>query len=280
MHVVIVIDDNGAELDLDDPALPAPLGASRQNPLRDYLVLNLGYVACEIGRRSLRIRLRFDIVSQRALAALAKRLLSHPLDRVVLSTFDGKWSDELLPSAELALQRLADLMIKTHHQRVANFQFQEIDEQKLPRASPVAAVLAYWKSANTHFEVERISPLLHRGFEQRFLMMEHLPDNDQLIIRSLGQGYTIFDKTWCAVAAGERFEDQYDVYYAQWAAQGYRRASARTAPVMQRIDAVIDNPRTGYRRQRYARIIVPYRRDGHRLLLSASTTNLAMVSHD
>jgi hypothetical protein len=103
---------------------------------------------------------------------------------------------------------------------------------------------------------------LYHGFDQRFLITEHVPDNDQLVIRVLGDGYSIFDKKCCRLAVGERLEDQYDVYYARWAAQGYRSASERAMPLIQHVDAVIDKPRGGYRRQRYARVIVPYQQGG------------------
>jgi hypothetical protein len=281
MPSVIVIDECGADLDLDNPALPSRLGTSRRHRrLLEYLILNLGYVACEVRRRSLRIQLRPSIVSRLALANVAKRLLSRPLDRVVISSFDDHWIDEIMPSAELALKRLTDLMAKSHCKRLATFQSEDIDLARLPHASAIHAVLGYWRSAPACFKLDRIAPLLHHAFDKRFLLIEHLPDSDQLIIRSLGSGYSIFDKKWCKAAAGERFEDQYDIYYARWASHGYRAASEHGTPIIQRLNAVIDKPSTGYRRQRYARIIVPYYQSGRRLLLSASTTNLTMVTRD
>jgi hypothetical protein len=281
MRSVIVIDDCGIQLDLDDPALRSRLGTSRRRQsLLDVLVLNLGYVACEAAQRSVRLRLRPAVVSRRALGEAGRLLLTRAVDRVLLSCHEGTWGHELLPSAKLALRRLNDLMVRSHRQRVATFRHHDIEAQRVPSRSPVAAVLAYWQSERLHFDAGRLAPLLYRGFDQRFLIAEHLPDNDQLVIRALGDGYSIFDKKWCRLAVGERLEDQYDVYYARWAAQGYRTASERAMPLIQRVDAVIDKPRGGYRRQRYARIIVPYQQGGRQLLLSASTTNLSMVTGD
>jgi hypothetical protein len=278
MRSVTVIDDCGIEVDLDNPALARRLGTSRRRySLLEYLVMNLGFVACEERRRSLRIRFRPSIVTKRALGGLARRLQSRPLDRVLITSFDDDWFNELVPSAELALKYLTDLMVESHYKRTSTFQFQDVPEHHLPQASAVAAILEHWRSESADLDIKRIFPILHRGFDQKFLLVEHLADNDELIIRSLGSGYSIFDKAWCKEAPGERLEDQYDIYYGRWAAQGYRTAASRAMPIIQRIDAVIDRPSSGYRREQYARIIVPFPRNGRTLLLSASTTNLAMV---
>jgi hypothetical protein len=278
MHSVTLIDDSGVEVDLDNPALARRLGTSCcQDALLEYLVMNLGFVACEERRRSLSIRFRPSIVSKRALGGLARRLHTRPLDRVLIASFIDDWFNELVPSTELALKRLTDLMVKSHYKRALTFQYQDVPEHHLPQAGAVAAILEHWRREGADLGIERITPILQRGFDQRFLVAEHLPDNGELIIRALGSGYSIFDKTWCKVALGERLEDQYDVYYGRWAAQGYRTAASRAMPIIQRIDAVIDKPSSGYRREQYVRIIVPFRQNGRTLLLSASTTNLATV---
>jgi hypothetical protein len=279
MHSVTVIDDCGIEVDLDNPALARRLGTSRcRDSLLEYLVINLGFVACEERRRSLRIRFRPSIVTKRALGGLATRLQSRPFDRVLITSFDDDWFDELFPSAELALKHLTDLMVESHYKRASTFQFQDVPEHHLPQAGAVAAILEHWRNKSAHLGIERVIPILYGGFDHKFLLVEHLPDNDELIIQALGCGYSIFDKTWCKEAPGERLEDQYDVYYGRWAAQGYRTAASRATPIIQTIDAVIDRPSSGYRREQYARVIVPFRQNGRTVLLSASTTNLAMVT--
>jgi hypothetical protein len=278
MQSVILIDDCGTEVDLDNPALARRLHTSRQGGcLLQYVVLNLGFVAYEERLRSWRIRLRPSVVSKRALARIVQRLLSRRPERVAISSYDEDWVDELLPSAELALQQLTRLMVGSHRQRASKFECQDVGEHQLPPTGVVAAILQYWRSEGTDFTIDRLIPLLHRGFDERFLVAEHFADSNELIIRALGNGYSIFDKKWSELAPGERFEDQYDVYYGRWAAQGYRAASDRAVPVIQRMDAVIDKPVIGYRRERYARIIVPFRQNGRKLLLSASTTNLATI---
>jgi hypothetical protein len=145
MRSVIVIDDCGIQLDLDDPALPARLGTSRRRQdLLDVLVLNLGYVACQVAQRSVRLRLRPAVVSRRALGAAGRLLLTRAVDRVLLSCHEEKWDHELLPSPELALRRLNDLMVRSHRQRVATFRHHDIEERHVPAGSAVAAMLAYW----------------------------------------------------------------------------------------------------------------------------------------
>ena len=279
MQSVILIDDCGAEVDPDNPALAWHLGTSRrQECLLEYVILNLGFVACEEKPRSLRIRFRPSIVSKRALGRLAHRLLLRRPERVLISWYDEGWLDELLPSAEVAITHLTNLMVGNHRQRASKFECQDVGEHQLPHTGAVAAILQYWRSESMDFALDRLIPVLHRGFDQKFLVAEHLADNNELIIRALGNGYSIFDKKWSEGALGERFEDQYDVYYGRWAAQGYRAASDRAVPVIQRMDAVIDKPGSGYRRELYARIIVPFRQNGRKLLLSASTTNLATIA--
>ena len=66
MRSVTVIDDCGNEVDLDNPALARRLGTSRcHDSLLEYLVINLGFVACDERRRSLRSRFRPSILDAR-----------------------------------------------------------------------------------------------------------------------------------------------------------------------------------------------------------------------
>ena len=270
---ILIIDGQGVVHDHRSAALWSSIGC--EPTTTEVLVRSLGFIAIDMRRRVPRVQLRPDIVARLALGGLTRLLLNGRISRMLLAVDGGSDVDELCPTSDMALVSLSALITQTHRKRVEGFEAVTIEADRLALTNPMAEVLRSWHGHR--IDIDQLLPLLSRGFQQRFMIVQHDLESDRLHFRSLGRGYSIFDKKWSAIAAGQLVEDQYDTHYGQWTARGYRAASLHMHPLIQRIEAVIDKPRCGLRRERYVRMIVPFNADGRRLLLSVSDTNLTSV---
>jgi hypothetical protein len=118
----VVLDNRGYVWDAHSPKLALSLGSPiAGEALVDFVVRNLGYVALDRVGASARVRLRPAIAARRAIDSLIQQLRERPLERVMVSAFDGSWQHELRP-VQLAMRRIGALQLQVEHrerQRVA-----------------------------------------------------------------------------------------------------------------------------------------------------------------
>ena len=76
------------------------------------------------------------------------------------------------------------------------------------------------------------------------------------IITQQGLGYRIYDRSYMRTAIGTRIEDDPNVEYGRWVAQGLREAVREQRPLVEDVNAALVGP-SGRRRVSYRRILLP-----------------------
>lgn len=255
----LVFDDRGEIWDAKSPGLADGLSASiGGEALTTYAIKNLGFIAANISNDSLRIRLRPAVVSQIALSSLLYWLHDQPFHRVLLSLLDGEWSHELLRTRGEAAARLLSRVKVNLDDRLGDFLNKPKPLHDLPHVSPLRALLNAWSDCNGKYDRERLAPLLEKGVNGRFVLVEAAQSSPSLFIKDVGSGFTTVGKYWLSRSIGQRVEDQPDYAYGKWVAGLYRQVLSTGEPGLEEVDAVIawpDNPRRSYR---YRRLIVPF----------------------
>jgi len=99
-----------------------------------------------------------------------------------------------------------------------------------------------------------------------------------MLVKEIGTGFDNHAIQWLSRIRGLRVEDQPDYAYGQWIASMYRKASAKTTPTLEDVDAVIrwpHQPRVSYR---YQRLMVPFDAGGSdsTLVLGATVLETAI----
>jgi hypothetical protein len=94
---MLLIDDRGKVWESHSLELRSRLHASIDNgELRNFAILNLGFIGLAISKGSVRIQLRPVLTKPAALGALYLCLHQCAPERVVVTWFNGRWQDEII----------------------------------------------------------------------------------------------------------------------------------------------------------------------------------------
>ena len=271
MHC-LVFDDRGEVWDANSRELAEGLNASiGGDALTSYAIKNLGFIAATVINESVRIRLRPAVVSQVALSGLLYWLHDQPFHRVLLSFLDSDWSHELVRSRQEAASRLLARVRFKSEDREGDFLNKARALQDLSPGSPLRELLNLWSDHSGKYDGERLSPLLDKALNGRFVLFEAASGSNSVYVKEVGPGLGRSGAFWLSRTKGLRVEDQPDYAYGKWVSEAYRDVLNTREPLLDDVDAVItwpQQPRVSYR---YRRLVVPFAgRDASTLLLSAT----------
>jgi hypothetical protein len=268
----VIFDDRGELWDTRSPWLASELNASiGGEQLVEYAIRNLGFVTIKEMGGSLRISLRPKVVSPIAFSALLYWLHDRVVDRVLISFLDREWSHEMLPSRQDAVRKLMSRVDFGQASRDGDFLQEALPLESLSSSSPLKGVLDFWSASGGKFDRERLTPLLQRALNGRFVLVEASPDRPSLVIKDVGGGLSKPAEYWLARSIGNRVEDQPDYDYGKWIANFYRQVITTGTPSLGDVDAVINWPQQARRSFRYRRLVVPFNGEGNStMLLGAS----------
>jgi hypothetical protein len=128
-----------------------------------------------------------------------------------------------------------------------------------------------WRASGGKFDRERLSAVLERALNGRYVLVEAKPERSALLIKAVGSGLTKPAEYWLARSIGKRLEDQPDYDFGKWAAAYYRDVIAKGEPRLGNVDAVISWPQQARRSFRYQRLVMPFKAEkGSTILMTAS----------
>jgi hypothetical protein len=272
-----LFDDQGDTWDATSRKLANALCASiAGTELANYAIRNLGYIAVSESNGSVRVRLRPAVVSQMAFSALLYWLHDRLIERVLLSFLGGEWTHELMRSREEAVKRLMTRVTFNADDRDGDFLRRTRPLHAMPSASPLRALLRFWSESGGKYDRERLSPVLDKALDRRFVLVEAAGNSSSLYFKDVGRGLTTLAEFWLSHATTLRVEDQPDYAYGKWVSSIYREVLASGEPSFEEIDAIINWPEDPYRKSyRYRRLVVPF--SGERnstMVLSATLMDL------
>ena len=270
-----LIDDRGEVWDPNSRVLRARLHASvGAQELRDFAVLNLGFIALAIGKASIHIQLRPALARPAALGALYLALHKHAPERIVVRWYDGAWRDEIVGWHRDGWRRLTCLFESPENPPVG-FSRRRIAPGRLPRENPLRHVLV--DTSRLTSIVANPAQMLPVPLCDRYLLLTE-DDDRELRVCDFGSALMSRSPQWQSRARGRRIDDLPDWYYGQWVANAYREAGRSGHPVLEEVAAMIDWPKLGTLSHAYWRLIVTGTDPGGRIRLLGVTLDDARAA--
>jgi len=237
-----------------------------------FAILNLGFVAIAADKDSVRIKLRPAVAAPAALGALYVWLHKHPLQRIVVSWYDGLWQDEIVGWSSDGWRRLTALLesakIPEHGYSRGRASIDRLDS-----ANPLRHV--FEDSARLVRAVSN-PQLLPPGLRERYVVLVE-DGNGELRVSEFGRTMMSRSRWWRRKARGHRIDDMPDWSYGRWVGDAYREARQTGQPLLEDVKAVINWPELGTFSHSYWRLIVPVMRHGYPTRLLGVTVDNADV---
>jgi hypothetical protein len=271
-----LIDENGEFWPLHAPELRARLGVNLpDDSLIDYLLLNLGWIEISANQTRSSVRCRPRVISDRGLASLLYGLYDAASPRILLSVFGTDWQHSIhraVPAVATIIggMQASRAVVQPHEMGAL------LNRQIVPSASPLfSAYTSVIDRLEGAARLDDIRAPLDTAFGGRWCVC-HVEAPD-VIIDHVGQGFTLFNPAWHHQAIGPTLGSYADAAYGAWiASQRLEIANSRKA-VFDQVDAIVNFPRLGETRLRYARATFPMAlADGAQYIVSAAASDSAI----
>jgi hypothetical protein len=223
----------------------------------DYAVLNLGFVALNNFGSSCQVRIRPSMVTDGAYRALKMCLLKVKCERVVITAFDRDWSNELVRSGEVALNRLEQHLVKGRSPKARDFLVRPLTQSELPASTALGQLSRNWSELSRPSGQHELMRLLQVALGDRYVVVKTEPTNGKIVFHEFGQGLFSQYDTWRTCAVGAPVSEQPDRGYGRWIAETYGQAMSDQSIKVDQVDAIVRWPHAGRQRLRYKRLIVP-----------------------
>jgi hypothetical protein len=271
---LLLIDDQGELWDQHSPDLRLRLRASiAGGELRQFAVLNLGFISLATSQVSVRIQLRPMLATQASLCALYLWLHKHAPKRIVLSWYDGRWRDEIVGWHRDGWRRITLLLEGTAH-RAHGFSRTRIASDQLASENPLRRVYEDAPRLSSIFRTP--AQMLPSSLAERYILLSE-DENRELRVCDFGSALMSRSPEWRSQARGRRINDLPDWNYGHWIADAYREAQSRGQPLLEEVAAVIAWPQLGTLSHSYWRLIVPGAAPSGRRRLLGITLDSARV---
>jgi hypothetical protein len=272
---LVLFDDLGTLWDGGSPRLRSSFGSPVSNEeFSTYVVKNMGFVAVHGYGRSCEIRLRPSMVSPAAFEALQGHLKGRTYDRVVTAHYNEEWTYGLHASKEVALAKIEASLALSRKPRPGDYLVRSLKKADLPRTTPLHqalhSLIENWPMLSQTVHRDGLSNIVKQSLQGRYTLVDAAPDGRDLTFREIGGGFMSYNDDWVARSQGRPVDNLEDAAYGRWAAAGYREALRSGQPTLCQVDAIMNTPRLGRARVRYARVLLPVRSIGGAMLLTSS----------
>ena len=270
-----VIDRRGHVRTLSE--LPRLLGASFGGiKLANYAVENCGFILVGMRPRRSFVQLRPKLVGNNTLSGLWYWLYDRGDGACTVSWSADNGRDELVFGFS-ATMRLIEALCEASVVPESDLR-RRLKRRRLANAGRAFRV-----------DLEEVRELVFRArdsawarqelslrFGGRWTISELDTSNGQAIVRSMGDGYPLYDCAWTCQPLGRSFDEFPDPAYGRFVTDSHREAFESAKPIHDEVDALINWPRFGPLRTRYERIIAPYFSGSRSLLLSAAKVDASI----
>lgn len=277
-----LIDPNGRWWRWPSTVLAEQLGYPDPDfDLAGYASRNLGYLWVSIASDMTLLQFRAGMLSHVAIEATEKFLNGAGEGKpVALVYFASGWMEEVFPGAEQIGERLRligqmpeprirELYIRREHRPT---------DWARTQCSNLSKLFDLWRERDGVFDEMTSDFLFDSELLLRTVLMEPNSDHGLKVIYS-GAGFTAYDSFSLSNTVGRGIEEQLDKTYGTWARQFYDRCLQQGDPIVDDIDAIVEQPNHDPRRRRYQRLILRWQRpDGSTLLSGSSLLNPPFLS--
>ncbi|HLT77605.1 MAG TPA: hypothetical protein VKZ87_09475 [Ferrovibrio sp.] len=239
-----------------------------------YAARNLGYVWVAPQDDATLLQFRAGMISMASVDALTPYLQKSLAagKPVGLVFFASGWIEEAHTEIEPLVERLKDLSDynEPHIRDLFIRQPHQPRDWLRDGQHELAGLFALWRAVGGLYS-EPIETYLRRtGLVKRTVFVE--PDgNDILLVKNSGAGFTVYDDFSFEYCVGRRLTDQPDKAYGRWIETTYRECLTSGDPVVDDVDAIVEQPGYDPRRRRYQRVILRWKTPDGRPLVTGSS---------
>ena len=246
-----------------------------------FAVKNQGFIKFQIFDQSvIEIELHPHTVELPALLAVQQQLMTSNVRLFRIRYFDTSWQSEILPAADLAVSRLAELcaprFAPTARER---FLVEPQDYSKLYDGSdgPLHLLAQKWRMSFGHFDPTVISFAIKQKMLSRMMIVGVMPRNPDPLFRFIGDGFKWLAADYQYYGIGEKIENQPDKEYGTWVAEFYKAVASTGRPRYDIVSAAIrarpSEPDLFL--TRYERLLLPWRTSSEEVLVTLSSKRLS-----
>lgn len=251
-----MVDDEGRLWFWGDPRLNKYLQCSLEpNVLWSFCIRNLGFIELQHRASWMRVRLDPTTVSSTAVTAVLYWIFDHPVQKAVISAWNGGWTDKIVGGPQDLISFLLKIESVSAVPQGTWFDRRRVEPVTLRSDDPLRVLFCAWRSNELGTDHD-IAELCNRLFSGTFTVVNRTPDYNHVITKQ-GQGYRIYNRGYMKSAVGTRIEDDPNAQYGRWVAQGLRDATGHQRPIIEDVNATLVGP-DGRRRVSYRRILVPF----------------------
>ena len=248
--------------------------------LAGYAARNLGYVWLEVREDVTLLQFRAGMLSPAVLDVLRPYLRKAIRERPVgLVYFASGWLEEAFINVDALLARvdelaalreprMRDLFIRKSHQPLGWTANGHRD---------LAGLFDVWRYAGGSY-TDAVEGYLRRTELRSRTVQVEAGDDRLLRIVDSGAGFTVYDNFSFKSCVGRMLTDQPDKAYGRWIESIYSHCFSTGDPVVDEVDAIVEQPGHDPRRRRYQRVILRWKTPDGRTMLTGSSLVDAGIS--
>lgn len=198
-----------------------------------------------------------ETVSARAVLQAVEIICdSRPGTRFTLVPRGGARHKRAFDDQPAAVAMLMGLFAGARRTHDARFIFKRLPADTIARDAGFGAIDQAWRTGPARAD-QSLMEAVRASSSGRYLEVDPQEGGARLIVRTVGEGYSLYGNGWKSGAIGERFEDMPDSDYARAAADAYREVFRTGEPVFEDVTALVHMMRTGPLLLTYRRVILP-----------------------
>jgi hypothetical protein len=261
---LVVFDDLGHVWDGGDSRLRTAFGSTACNDeFSTYVVKNMGFISVHGYGRSCEIRLRPQVVTAAAFAALKDWMVGRRFDRIVTACFESDWAYGLHVNQEKAAAKLEAMISAAQGPRPGDYLMRPLKKDDLPRTTllhqALHSLIENWPMLSQSVHRNGLSNIIQQSLQGRYHVMVAHDGAPTLTFGEIGTGFVSYSDAWRAQAVGKSIANHEDMNYGSWVASNCHDALATGTPTLCDVDAIMSTPRLGRARLRYKRLYLPSR---------------------
>jgi hypothetical protein len=226
-----------------------------------FAIRHLGVIEVAIAAAGVRVRLRPQLTSARALSRLLYFLAELRPRRFVLSHFARGWHEELVPGFPALVTRIEELVhgVRSRFpEKPFHAEERPLDPEVSLIARPFARLLQEWTVRGGMLPEDPTVPFRRAGCLGRTTLTQHLGDS-RLVIAYRGRHLTHYGSAGWTKYVGLPVDEQPDAQFSVAASLSLPNSQDRQQPVFEACEATIASPSGMGRRSIYERLLLPWR---------------------
>jgi hypothetical protein len=260
----VLVDDDGALFRPNSENFRRRLDLAPEGiDLARFTVRNMGYIEVRREDDQVVIRARPQIVGPAAIRRVATEISRWRVKRFVLRLLDEATDVLIVPSAEIAVQRLeAVCRERSNHADWSEFSTTplRLDDLRGRGYDGMHLLASGWSALRGVLDEEVLDSVLRLDLPCNVATLRRCPEEGSLLVERSRIVEAPWKSAWMRRLDHYDLRDHPDRRYSAWLVRTYDDVLLTKQPRLERVDALLRCPEFGTRSFRYDRLVLPWRR--------------------